>query len=94
MDDSISRQAAIDRINKQREHLKPDIDERDAIGDAAYRVCAEFIERLPSAPPEFTDSEIQELEQAQIKKAYELGFEEGKESARREAWEDGRDRLD
>ena len=51
MDDLISRQAAIDRINKQREHLKPDIDERDAIGDAAYRVCAEFIERLPSAPP-------------------------------------------
>ena len=52
MSDLIDRQAAIDRINKQREHLKPDIDERDAIGDAAYRVCAEFIERLPSAQPE------------------------------------------
>lgn len=49
MSDLIDRQAAIDRINKQREHLKPDIDERDAIGDAAYRVCAEFIGRLLSA---------------------------------------------
>jgi hypothetical protein len=52
MDDLISRQAAIDRINKQREHLRPDTDERDYIGDAAYRVCAEFIGRLPSAQPE------------------------------------------
>lgn len=51
-DDCISRKAAIDRINKQREHLRPDTDERDYIGDAAYRVCAEFIGRLPSAQPE------------------------------------------
>lgn len=48
----ISRQAAIDRINKQREHLQPDIYPPDKIGDAAYRICAEFIERLPSAQPE------------------------------------------
>ena len=52
MNDLISRQAAIDRINKQREHLKPDIYPQDKIGDAAYRICAEFIERLPSAQPE------------------------------------------
>ena len=52
MDDLISRQAAIDRINKQREHLQPDIYPQDKIGDAAYRICAEFIERLPSAQPE------------------------------------------
>lgn len=51
-DDLISRQAAIDRINKQREHLQPDIYPQDKIGDAAYRICAEFIERLPSAQPE------------------------------------------
>jgi len=50
--DLISRQAAIDRINKQREHLQPDIYPQDKIGDAAYRICAEFIERLPSAQPE------------------------------------------
>lgn len=47
--DTISRQAAIDRINKQREHLEPDVYPQDKIGDAAYRICAEFIERLPSA---------------------------------------------
>ena len=52
MDDLISRQAAIDRINKQREHLEPDVYPQDKIGDAAYRICAEFIERLPSAQTE------------------------------------------
>ena len=52
MDDLISRQAAIDRINKQREHLQPDIYPQDKIGDAAYRICAEFIERLPPAQSE------------------------------------------
>ena len=35
-----------------REHLQPDIYPQDKIGDAAYRICAEFIERLPSAQPE------------------------------------------
>lgn len=52
MSDTISRQAAIDRINKQREHLQPDIYPQDKVGDAAYRICAEFIERLPSVQPE------------------------------------------
>lgn len=52
MGDLIERQAAIDRINKQREHLQPDIYPQDKIGDAAYRICVEFIERLPSAQPE------------------------------------------
>ena len=67
--DLISRQAAIDRINKQREHLKPDIDERDAIGDAAYRVCAEFIERLPSAQPEpLTVNFAREMDRETIEK--------------------------
>ncbi len=48
MDDLISRQAVIDRINKQREHLNPSEDFRDLIGDSAYKTCIEFIERLPS----------------------------------------------
>lgn len=52
MGDLIDRQDAIDRINKQREHLRPDIYSQDKICDAAYRICAEFIERLPSAQPE------------------------------------------
>ena len=89
MGELIDRQAAIDAIVEWTVEDRPDIEmPTDLVGR---------IEALPSAQPEFTDSEIQkmqELEQAQIKKAYELGFEEGKESARREAWEDGRDRLD
>ena len=52
MDDLISRREAIDRINKQREHLQPDIYPQDKIGDTAYRICAEFIARLPSAQPD------------------------------------------
>ena len=52
MDDLISRRVAIDRINKQREHLQPDIYPQDKIGDVTYRICAEFIARLPSAQPE------------------------------------------
>lgn len=47
--DLISRQAAIERINKQREHLRPDLYPQDKIGDGAYRICTEFIGRLPSA---------------------------------------------
>ena len=46
MKDLISRQAVIDRINKQREHLHPDTDTRDFIGDYAYKICIEFIERM------------------------------------------------
>ena len=56
--DCISRQSAIDRINKQRERLRPDIYEQDYIGDAAYRICAEFIERLPSAQPEWNNHTV------------------------------------
>jgi CCR4-NOT transcriptional regulation complex NOT5 subunit len=62
MDDLISRQAAIDRINKQREHLQPDVYPQDKIGDAAYRICSEFIERLPSAQPTLYGYNIEHLE--------------------------------
>ena len=92
MSDLISRQAAIDAIYKCMDiyinNLPVMVDKADA-----YTALA----NLPSVQPEFTDSEIQkiqELEQAQIKKAYELGFEEGEESVRRELWEDEQDRLD
>lgn len=56
MSDYIDRQAAIDRINIQRAHLKPEKDFRDALGDAAYRVCIEMIERLPSAEEGVTEA--------------------------------------
>lgn len=49
VDDLISRQMAINRIDKQREHLQPDIYPQDKTGDVTYRICAEFIARLPSA---------------------------------------------
>ena len=50
-DDAISRQAVIDRINKQREGLEPEIYPQDKIGEAAYRVCIGFIKDLPSVTP-------------------------------------------
>lgn len=95
----IERQAAIDAIVNTVSEIGLHDNSEVARYGATFRQheIIDIIEGMPSAPPEFTDSEIQkmqELEQAQIKKAYELGFEEGKESARREVWEDGRDRLD
>jgi len=48
----IDADAMIGYINRQREYLRPDIYPQDAIGDAAYRVCAEFVECLPSELPE------------------------------------------
>lgn len=67
MDDLISRRDTIDRINKQREHLQPDIYPQDKIGDTTYRICAEFIARLPSAqldgiPLEWIDKHLEWLD--------------------------------
>ena len=50
--DLIDRQLVLDRINKQREHLRPYLYPQDKIGDSAYRICIEFVERIPSAEPE------------------------------------------
>lgn len=50
--DAISRQAVIDRINKQREGLEPEIYPQDKIGDRAYRICIDFVERIPSVTPQ------------------------------------------
>lgn len=44
---------------------------------------------LPSAQPTYTDEEIQkmqDLEQAEIEKAYQLGYEDGKKDAQPEDW--------
>ena len=43
----VETQRVIDRINKQREGLNPDIFPQDKIGDSAYKICIEFIERMP-----------------------------------------------
>ena len=50
--DLIDRHVLIERIHRQREHLNPSEDARDYIGDAAYRICVEIVERLPSAEPD------------------------------------------
>lgn len=55
------------------------------------------MDTMPTIELPYTDEEIQamqDLEQAQLDKAYELGWKDGREALRREIWEDGRDRLD
>lgn len=52
MGDLIDRQLVLDRINKQREHLRPYLYPWDKIGDSAYQICAEFVERIPSTEPQ------------------------------------------
>ena len=73
MDDAISRAASIDAINKL--HDKP---------NAWLDLAVDALENLPSAHP-YTDEEIQamqDLEQAQLDKAYELGWKDGREALR------------
>lgn len=51
MNDLISREQAINRIKKQCEHLHPESDSRDYIGQSAYHICIGILEVLPSAEP-------------------------------------------
>lgn len=46
------KQAILERIDKQRADLRPDMFQQGYIGDAAYRTCAEFIERMPFDQPD------------------------------------------
>jgi hypothetical protein len=78
--DLISRQAAIDAVGKAMPQLTtPDgcgeFDHEIQIADEAFSDCMKIINDLPSAQP-FTAEQIQtmqELESAQVEKAYELG---------------------
>ena len=74
-EDAISRQAAIDTMIKI---------EQDDIGRYGCKIpegfdsspAIEALENLPSVKPQYTDDEIQkmqEMQQAEIEKAYELG---------------------
>lgn len=59
--------------------------------------CEKVAESCSRIGQPYTESEIQamqDLEQAQLDKAYELGWKEGREALEKEMWEDGRDRLD
>lgn len=74
-EDAISRQAAIDAM------IKIEQDDIDQYGckipegfDCSPAIKA--LEKLPSVKPQYTDAEIQkmqEMQQAEIEKAYELG---------------------
>lgn len=66
-----------------------------AIGIDERPVYCPLVE-IPSAQP-YTEEEIQamqDLEQAQLDKAYELGWKEGREALREETLEYVRDRFD
>ena len=53
--------------------------------EGAVRGIVDHVDALPSAEPTYTESEIQkmqDLEQAQIEKAYQVGLEEGRTEQR------------
>ena len=85
MDELIKKQDAIDvlRTCYDTETISMDNgDEYINYGDAVGG-----IEQLPPAQPIYTDTEIQkmqDLESAQIEKAYQLGYEDGKKDAQPE----------
>jgi len=78
---AIDRQAAIDALSYCQTYLfdSRDDDKKISLEDAEYA-----IEQLQPAQPTYTDAEIQkmqDIEQAQIEKAHQLGYEEGKKDA-------------
>ena len=80
--DMIYRQAAIDALGE--EPLMWCDTEVEITARAQWRQDRDAILSVPSAQPEYTDAEIQkmqDLEQAQIEKAYQLGYEEGRNEA-------------
>ena len=91
--DLISRQAAIDAIlavtgNSSVRELYEHVQEHGLsdMWSGGVNAAIDIIIAVPSAQPD-TEAEIQkmqDLEQAQMDKAYELGYEEGKVSAQPE----------
>ena len=72
-DDVISRQAAIDGINQ---YFHDEYYQRTSMQDCRDCLIEDVIKPLPPVTPQYTEEEIQkiqELEQAEIEKAYELG---------------------
>lgn len=75
-DDVISRQAVIDGIN---EYFHDGYYQRTSIQDCRDCLIEDVINYLPSVMSQHTDAEIQkmqEMKQAEIQKAYELGKED------------------
>lgn len=79
-EDSISRQAVLEIIRFEDEWLL-DAKSHNADTEIAFSGMRSKVNDLPPVKPKFTDEEIQkmqDLEQAQIQKAYELGMAEVK----------------
>ena len=89
--DLISRQAAKHALCKAV-HKNEDVPCENQTASCLWsktRVCdyAREIDALPSALPTYTDTEIkkmQDMEQAQLEKAYQLGYEDGKKDTQPE----------
>jgi hypothetical protein len=73
--------------------MKDLIDRQEAIrafddaGFCTHGYIVDVLKGLPSAQPIYTDEEIQkmqDLESAEIEKAYQIGYEEGKKDAQQE----------
>lgn len=61
------KQAILEIIDKRRADLRPDIFLQDHIGDAVYRTCAEFIERMPFDQPEIKPIEYRDCANAMLR---------------------------
>ena len=75
--DMISRQSAIEAIRK--------LSQDDGYINLPHEHVTDVVRALSSAQPTYTDAEIQkmqDIEQAQIDKAYQLGYEDGKEDGK------------
>lgn len=93
MSDLIDRQEAIDAVCMEWCNVKHqncehpfDVEKDDCYWCDGCETALRTLPDLPSAQPEYTDAEIQkmqDLEQAQIEKAYQLGYEEGRNEAQR-----------
>ena len=79
MDDLISRQAAIEAIEQMQMPIMRSEFPEEQLVFTGMSEALQAIKDLPSAQPD---------------KTYEQGWKDGRESLRKEMWEDGRDRLD
>lgn len=83
MSDLIKRQDAIDAVRKSYDEILDFSSDGHTIADSVE----DIINTVLSAQPSYTDVEIQkmqDLESAEIEKAYQLGYEEGKKDAQPE----------
>ena len=74
-EDAVSRQALIDKLETPMNWTDSEAEIQE---QRDYEGFIELVKSMPSVTPKYTDEEIQkmqELEQAQLEKAYELGMQ-------------------